>query len=65
MVRPDYFADLVVLDPAAYHDVATLENPRAAAHGVQAVLVNGVPALCDGEPTGATPGRGIRRGRAS
>jgi N-acyl-D-amino-acid deacylase len=65
MVRPDYFADLVVLDPASYHDVATLENPRAAAHGVQAVLVNGVPALCDGEPTGATPGCGIRRGRAS
>jgi N-acyl-D-amino-acid deacylase len=65
MVRPDYFADVVVLDPGAYRDVATLETPRAAAHGVRAVLDNGVPALCDGTPTGATPGRGLRRGRAS
>lgn len=65
MVRRDYFADLVVLDPGAYRDRATLEDPRAPAQGVKAVLVNGVPALCDGQPTGATSGRGIRRGRES
>ncbi len=65
LVKEGYFGDLVVLDPATFHDQATVDEPEAAAQGVRAVLVNGVPALCDGEPTGATPGRGIRRGRSS
>ena len=41
-------ADLVVLDPATVIDRATYDAPRSLATGVQAVLVNGVPALRDG-----------------
>ena len=31
--------------------------------GIAAVVVSGVPVALDGEPTGATPGRALRRGR--
>jgi N-acyl-D-amino-acid deacylase len=57
------FADLVVFDPATVCDSATFEAPKRLAVGVEHVIVNGVPVLRDGEPTGALPGRGLRRGR--
>jgi N-acyl-D-amino-acid deacylase len=51
-----------VFDPATVTDRSTYANGRALAEGVHHVLVNGVLALEDGEPTGATPGRALRRG---
>jgi N-acyl-D-amino-acid deacylase len=54
------FADLVVFDPATIADHATFDQPQRFASGVRDVLVNGVPALRDGEPTGALPGRVVR-----
>jgi N-acyl-D-amino-acid deacylase len=54
-------ADLVLFDPDALVDRATLEDSRAPAEGVRTVLVSGVPVLLDGEPSGATPGRALRR----
>jgi N-acyl-D-amino-acid deacylase len=60
-VRPGLAADLILLDPSAYGDRSTLDRPSSTAEGVRYVLVNGVPALEDGEPTGARPGRGLRR----
>ena len=56
------FADVVVLDPEAIIDTATFQHPRSLAPGVQHVLVNGEAALVDGVPTGARPGRALRRG---
>jgi N-acyl-D-amino-acid deacylase len=56
-------ADLVVFDPATIVDRATFEAPHEAPAGIAAVVVNGVPVVLDGEPTGATPGRVLRRGR--
>jgi len=50
-------ADVVVFDPANVIERATYDAPRTLATGVQAVLVNGVPALRDGRLTGALPGR--------
>lgn len=56
-------ADLVVFDPAIVCDTATFEAPKRLAVGVEHVIVNGVPVLRNGEPTGALPGRGLRHGR--
>lgn len=55
-----YFADVVLFDPAKIADTATYDKPHQYSVGVTHVLVNGVPVLKDGEPTGATPGRVVR-----
>jgi N-acyl-D-amino-acid deacylase len=59
-IRPGYFADLVVFDPASVQDHATYAAPHRYATGVVDVFVNGVQVLKDGENTGATPGRVVR-----
>ncbi len=56
-----HFADVVVFDPASIIDHATYAEPHQYATGVRHVLVNGVQVLRDGEHTGATPGRVVRR----
>jgi N-acyl-D-amino-acid deacylase len=61
LVRTGYHADLVLFDPRTIHDTATFEQPRQAAAGIVEVLVNGVAVLTDGTPTGALPGRALRR----
>ena len=58
-----YYADVVVFDPAKIQDHATFERPHQYSTGVTDVLINGTPALRNGEPTGAKPGRFVR-GRA-
>ncbi len=55
----DYFADVVVFDPAKIADHATFEKPHQYATGISHVLVNGVAVLKDGEHTGAKPGRAV------
>ena len=62
MLKPDYFADIVIFDPAKIQDHATFDRPQQYATGVQHVFVNGVQVLKDGEHTGAKPGRVVRRG---
>ncbi|HEX3591932.1 MAG TPA: D-aminoacylase [Pseudonocardiaceae bacterium] len=62
VVREGAVADLVLFDPDTIGDNATFEQPRQAASGVHTVLVNGIAVLADGRPTGALPGRSIRRG---
>jgi N-acyl-D-aspartate/D-glutamate deacylase len=57
------FADVAVFDPETVCDRATYEEPKRLPVGIEHVIVNGVPVLRDGEPTGALPGRGLRRGR--
>jgi N-acyl-D-aspartate/D-glutamate deacylase len=61
-IQPGAAADLVVLDPATVADRATFDEPSRSPLGIGAVVVNGVPVMLDGEPTGATPGRVLRRG---
>ena len=58
-------ADLVVFDPATVRSLATYEEPRQFPEGIPYVFVNGVAVVDGGEHTGATPGRALRRGRAS
>ena len=59
-IRPGFWADLAVFDPARVRDLATYEKPRQLAEGMVHVFVNGVQVLADGRHTGATPGRFVR-----
>lgn len=60
LLKPGYFADLVLFDPAKVQDHATYDRPHQYSTGVVHVLVNGVQVLKQGEHTGATPGRVVR-----
>ncbi|MGX7828320.1 N-acyl-D-amino-acid deacylase family protein [Actinokineospora sp. 24-640] len=62
LVRAGHVADLVLFDPDTVADTATHAEPRTRAAGIHHVLVNGVPVIEDGHPTGALPGHSIRRG---
>lgn len=59
-LRPGYFADVVVFDPAKVQDHATFDQPHQYSTGVRDVFVNGQAVLRDGEHTGAKPGRVVR-----
>jgi N-acyl-D-aspartate/D-glutamate deacylase len=58
-VRSGLFADLVVFDPATIADTATYERPHQYPTGISHVIVNGVPAVLDGQVTDARPGRAL------
>jgi N-acyl-D-amino-acid deacylase len=57
LLRPGYYADVVVFDPARIQDHATYAEPHRYATGVAHVFVNGTAVLRDGDHTGARPGR--------
>jgi len=59
-LKPGYYADVVVFDPATIQDHATFEKPQQLATGVSDVFINGVQVLKDGQHTGAKPGRFVR-----
>lgn len=61
LLRPGYVADLILVDPERVADTADYDNPRSNAVGIDDVFVAGQHVLCDGQLTGATPGRGLRR----
>ncbi len=54
-------ADLVIFDPARVVDRSTFDNGTRKAEGVESVWLGGVETWSAGEPTGARPGRAIRR----
>jgi N-acyl-D-amino-acid deacylase len=62
LVRTGFAADLVLFDPDTVADTATYERPRQAAAGFTHVFVRGQLALDEGELTGVTAGRSLRRG---
>jgi N-acyl-D-amino-acid deacylase len=59
-IKPNYFADLAIFDPATITDHATYEQPHQYATGMHHVLVNGELVLLNGEHTHLTPGRVVR-----
>ncbi len=59
-LKPGYFADVVVFDPAKIQDHATYEKPHRYSTGVLHVFVNGAQVLKNGEHSGAKPGRAVR-----
>lgn len=58
-IRPDWYADIVVFDPATVKDTATFERPHQYPIGINHVIVNGVPVVDPKGMTGARPGRAI------
>jgi N-acyl-D-amino-acid deacylase len=60
-LAPGLAADVVVFDPETVADRATAMEPHLAPVGIRHVFVNGVAVLTDGRPTGARPGRALRR----
>ncbi|MDR2998515.1 MAG: family 20 glycosylhydrolase [Microbacterium sp.] len=61
VIREGAVADLVLLDPEVVVAPGLLDDPHALSAGIREVLVAGVPVLAAGGPTGATPGRMLRR----
>ncbi|WP_188238139.1 N-acyl-D-amino-acid deacylase family protein [Sphingopyxis sp. LK2115] len=59
-LKPGYYADVVVFDPATVADRSTFDKPHQYSVGVRDVFVNGKQVLKDGEHGGAMPGRAVR-----
>jgi dihydroorotase/N-acyl-D-amino-acid deacylase len=60
LLKPGYFADIVVFDPQQVRDVATFEDPNRLSTGMRYVLVNGGIVVFAGKQTNALPGRPLR-----
>jgi N-acyl-D-amino-acid deacylase len=63
IIRKGSIADLVVFDPASVRSDATVDDPTRDPIGMTHVIVAGTPVVDSGRPTGALPGRALRRGR--
>jgi N-acyl-D-amino-acid deacylase len=61
LVKRGLKADLAVFNPETVQDTATYENPRSFPRGIPYVIVNGVLVKDADRPTGATPGRALKR----
>ena len=61
VLKEGAWADITIFDPLTVDEAATFEKPIAASRGIEAVLVNGRIVWTDGKPTGARPGRVLRR----
>lgn len=59
-LKPGYFADVVVFDPATYRDTATFDKPHQYATGVRWLFVNGTPVISEGKYAGALAGKALR-----
>ncbi|OAI53821.1 D-aminoacylase [Betaproteobacteria bacterium SCGC AG-212-J23] len=60
VLKEGYAADIVLFDEGI-HESATFEKPIQAAKGIDTVIVNGQAVWRGGKPTGARPGKVLRR----
>ena len=60
LLREGMRADITVFDLGVIKDRATYEAPTAAPDGIGDVIVNGVVALANGQPTGSRSGNVLR-----
>ena len=56
MLKPGFFADITIFDPASIRDRATYQNPAQLSEGVKYVFVNGQLEFEDGHLTGTNAG---------
>jgi N-acyl-D-amino-acid deacylase len=60
LLKPGYFADITIFDPAAIVDRATYTKPDALSEGIDYTIVNGQIEYDHGKLTGATAGHFLR-----
>ncbi|KAB7648049.1 N-acyl-D-amino-acid deacylase family protein [Polymorphobacter fuscus] len=60
-LRPGYYADVAVIDPARYAPRADYLHPRVLSVGVAKLFVNGALAVDNGVTTGTRAGRALLR----
>jgi len=62
ILKPGYFADVAIFDPATIIDKATFTSPTQLSEGISYTIVNGQIEYDHGKLTGATAGK-VLRGR--
>jgi N-acyl-D-amino-acid deacylase len=62
LLKPGYFADVTIFDPAKIIDRATFTQPTLLSEGIAYTIVNGQIEYDQGKLTGATAGK-VLRGR--
>jgi N-acyl-D-amino-acid deacylase len=60
LLRPGFYADVTVFDPATIRDTASYEHPVSLSKGVAYVFVNGQLEFDHGQLTGTKAGRALR-----
>lgn len=61
LLRPGCYADVVLFDARTVSDRATFEDAHQLSTGIRDVWVNGTRVVENGQHTGATPGKVVRR----
>jgi N-acyl-D-aspartate/D-glutamate deacylase len=61
LIKEDFHADIVILDPETVVDKATFTDPHQYAEGVEHVLVNGKIVIDKGKHTGKRAGQVLRK----
>ena len=64
LLREGYYADIALIDPAAWRDTADYARPHSFAQGVDTVFVNGSPVFMGGQLNPSAPRRGRFLARA-
>jgi N-acyl-D-aspartate/D-glutamate deacylase len=60
LLKPGYFADVLVFDPKTFNERATYQQPRVLSTGVRYLTVNGQLAIDDGSLTTALAGKALK-----
>jgi len=60
LLKPGYFADVLVFDPRTFNERATYQAPTILSTGVQYLIVNGKLAIENGSLTPVLAGRALR-----
>lgn len=63
VIKEGAYADIVIFDRARIIDKATFHEPFQKPEGIHYVLVNGSPAIWEGELTGSCSGKILRHGK--
>lgn len=60
LLKPGYFADVLVFDPKTFNESATYQSPRVLATGVRYLAVNGQLAIDSGSLTTVLAGKALK-----
>ncbi|MBN3582920.1 D-aminoacylase [Algoriphagus aestuarii] len=61
LIKEGFFADITIFDPKTIIDKSTFTDPHQYPEGIEFVLVNGILEIENGELTGKTNGKVIRK----